>query len=50
MKLVQKGNRQLRIEDSRLQEFLAKGYTEIVRQSAESKPAAPPRRKKGGAV
>lgn len=35
MKLVQKENRQLRIEDSRLPEFLSKGYVEVTQAEAE---------------
>lgn len=35
MKLVQKENRQLRIEDSLLHEFLAKGYVEVTQAETE---------------
>ena len=35
MKLVQKENRQLRIEDCRLPEFLAKGYAEVTQAKTE---------------
>lgn len=35
MKLVQKENRQLRIEDSRLAEFLANGYAEVTQAETE---------------
>ena len=38
MKLVQKENRQLRIEDCRLPEFLAKGYAEVTPDKTERLP------------
>ena len=38
MKLVQKENRQLRIEDCRLPEFLAKGYAEVTPEKTERLP------------
>ena len=35
MKIVQKGNRQLRIADEQLQNFLSKGYVEIDRKTGK---------------
>ena len=38
MKLVQKENRQLRIEDCRIPEFLAKGYAEVTQAKTKRPP------------
>lgn len=48
MKLVQKENRQLRIEDSRLAEFIARGYAEVMLVPTDRQQEnGAPQRKKG---
>ena len=41
MKIVQRGNRQLQVEDARLQEMLDAGYVEI--DPKKGKPVSPPK-------
>ena len=50
MKLVQKENRQLRIEDCRLTEFLAKGYAEVTPEKTERPPEKNAAQRKKGKV
>lgn len=50
MKLVQKENRQLRIEDCRLPEFLAKGYAEVTQAKTERLPEKNAAQRKKGKV